>query len=144
MNAPAHTQPVSESLVPEMTKLCEMWRDAKAIEQGAIAHRRAIDDQIAAVIAHGLEGTTTAAVGLYTIKVTGKVTRELDPDKVAGLDAQIPAPLLNRVITYKPSLDLREYRYMQEHEPEYFQALASAVTTKPAKPTVAVTAKESP
>lgn len=144
MKTKTQAVPVQESLVPEMTRLCDAWLAAKEIEQAAIEHRRQIDEHIAQVLAHPTEGTTTAAVGLYTIKVTGKVTRELDPDKVAGLDAQIPAPLLNRVITYKPSLDLREYRYMQENEPEYFQALAAAVTTKPAKPTVAVTVKESP
>ncbi len=138
----AQTSPLKDAVVVGMSLLCEQWLAAKEAEKAAIERRRTLDDQIAQVIAHGLEGTTTAVFGSYTVKVTGKLTRELDPEKVATLDAQIPAALLNRVITYKPALDLREYRYMQDHEPEYFQALASAVTTKPAKPTIAITIKE--
>jgi hypothetical protein len=44
----------------------------------------------------------------------------------------------DRVIRYKPDLSLRDLRYIEDNEPEYYRAFAGAITTKPAKTSLKV------
>lgn len=114
------------------------WIDAKAAERAANKARLEAEVELVSLIDHLDEGTSKTEVGAYKITITGKMTRTLDAAQVATLDAQIPAEILRRVIEYRPTLSVREYRYIQENEPEYFKALAACVTTRPAKPSIDV------
>lgn len=127
-----------------LTVAAVRWIQAKATEKAANTARLEAEQDIATLLARelGAEGTTRVQVGPYTVSVTTKLTRTLDAARVATLDQAIPPEILRRLIEYKPSLNLREYRYLEANEPQHFQALVSAVTTKPAKPTIDVICQE--
>ncbi len=140
----AHAAPKSapKTLPERMAIAAAFWLQAKAREQEAAAARLDAEHALVALMneqrALPLEGTEHAEALSYKVTVSTKLTRTLDAERVAALDAEIPAEILRRVITYKPSLNLREYRYIEQNEPAFFAALAKAVTTKPAKPTIDV------
>ena len=134
----------AKSLSERLAIASAAWLQAKGAEQRATALRLAAEQDITTLLAAelGPEGASHFQAGEYQVTVTTKLTRTLDPERVASLDQVIPPEILRRLIDYKPSLKLREYRYLEANEPQHFQALVSAVTTKPAKPTIDITVKE--
>lgn len=124
--------------VPTLDELAEQLLHAKALEQDAKAHRIDIEEQIIERVGVKEEGPTNANGERYRLFTAGKITRTLDADAVEALRERIPAPLYNRLFNFLPKLDLKEYRYIRNNEPDYFALLDKAVTSKPAKPTVFV------
>lgn len=112
--------------------------DAKRRESDAKIYRQAIEDQIIELVGTKPEGTTKASGERFELATTGKITRTVDEAVVANLRDKVPGPLFDRLFSYSPKLNLREYRYIEQHEPDYFALVAQAVTSKPAKASVSV------
>ena len=85
-----------------------------------------------------LEGSTSIKTEYYKITSTGKLTRNLDESKLGQVQTVVPQAIFERVIRYKPDLSLRDLRYIESNEPEYYRAFAEAITTKPAKSAIKV------
>lgn len=83
------------------------------------------------------EGSKTTKINNLSMTSTTKKTRSVS-SKITELKDVIPEALYNRVITFKPSLNLSEYRYVMNNEPEYFKLLSKYVTEKDAKPSIKV------
>lgn len=126
-----------------LNELVEELVRAKKAESKATEYRRIIEDQILAV-AHSdkAEGSTTLEAGRWKVTIQNKLSRTIDSDQLVRLQDQIPSPILNRVVRYKPSLDVREWKYIENNEPQYAAILSAAITTKPAKPYLKVSRME--
>lgn len=113
----------------------ETARESLAAAQQRVAMAEAA---LLAAVPAKLEGSLTTALEFYKVTTTGKLNRALDAAKLEALRAAIPATIFDRVIRYKPDLSLRDLRYMEDNEPEYYRAFAGAITTKPAKTSLKV------
>lgn len=117
------------------------WLDAKRDENVAKAHRVAAEQVICALVDRKTEGTVTTETSQYKIKTEHKLNRDVDATKLKGLESVIPVAILQRLIKFVPELSVRELRYLEENEPEYYKAFAVALTVKPAKTAVSVEIK---
>lgn len=113
-------------------------------EEAALRARRlqAENDILDLVSATTNEGTVTTTGALYTIKVTYGINRTVDRAAFDAIKGDIPDAIRDRIIRWKPEVDLRELRYVQQREPAVYGVLAQAITAKPAKPSVSVEAIE--
>ena len=98
-----------------------------------------LQEQLAeAIAADKDEGSKTQTTEHWKITVTKKLNRRVIEEDLENALNQLPQPLVNRLIHWKPALDLKEWRYVQDNEPEYALALADNIETKPGKPYVTV------
>ena len=121
--------------------LDELAYDLEVAKAGALMAKEqveAAEQALLAAVPCELEGALTTESAFYKITTTGKLTRTLETDKIGALRAVIPAAIFDRVIRFKPDLSLRDLRYLEDNEPEYYRAFAEAITTKPAKTSVKV------
>lgn len=116
--------------------LAEALLEAKKKENDARTLRTAIEEEILAIVGAKLEGSLSIDTDRFHITTTGRITRTLDAVKVKTLD--LPKPLLDRLFSWEPKLNLRECRYVEENEDHHWARLSQAITTKPAKASVAV------
>lgn len=105
-----------------------------------------LENQILSAVGAKTEGATTIRTDNFKVTTTGKVNRSLDADEVKRIyqDGDIPESIYTRLFDWQPKLNLREFRFIEMNEREYFQKLASAVTSKPAKNVVSAAPIESP
>ena len=107
-------------------------RAAKRAEDVAKSHRTDIESQIVAMFP---AQTGEATVKEAEFSISYKTTRTVDTE---GLQTAWTALSANsqKAFTWKASLDLKQFRAIQELDPESFGQLAAYVTTKPAKPAI--------
>ena len=112
---------------------------AKEAEKAATA-RRLEAEELVLLLAGDLPAETTVKLEADGLKATIRTSmrRTVDAEVLAGIAAQIPEAIGKRVIRWKPDVDLRELRYLQNNEPEIYATLAQAITAKPAKPSVTI------
>lgn len=109
----------------------------------AIAAQRLADAENELLVAVGSkpEGAKTEYSRDFKITTTGKINRKLDADDVKQLyfDQKIPEAIYNRLFSWVPRLNLKELRYVENNEPEFFREIERVMTTSPAKTSVFVT-----
>ena len=139
MNSQANITPLQPQ--NKLDHLAQQLTAAKFAENDARQQRFKIEKEILEVVGCKTEGTTSITTDRFKITTTGRLTRSLDQRAVDLLiqDQVLPVPLLNRLFKPASKLDLREFKYVEANEPEYFAKVAIAVTTKPGKAAVAVT-----
>ena len=120
----------------DLETLAVMWRAAKADEDDARERRIEIEQQILSHTGCREEGSQTHSAGSYKVSVTGKLSRKLDADKWEQIKDRVPDAL--RPVEYKPTLDTKGMRYLEQNEPEIARVVAEAIETKPAKPAVQI------
>lgn len=120
----------------DLNVLAKQWLAAKQSEQEANKARLSIEEQIVAITGNKAEGSETHDAGGAKITVTGKMSRTLDIGTWQGIESQVPSNL--SPVIYKPSLDLKGLRYIEENEPEIYALVSKAIAMKPAKTAVAV------
>lgn len=130
-----------QSTEAKISEAAAAWLDAKQAEEAANAKRIDAEQKLTALIEHKTEGATKMEVGLYRITLTGKLTRALEAEKIDALATRIPIPVLQRLVQYKPSLNLKELRYIEANEPQHYRVFAEALTIKPAKTAVSIELK---
>lgn len=84
------------------------------------------------------EGTTSLTVGNYKVSTVGKINRTLDAGAWEEIRKHVPEPLANRLVRYKPEINMRELKFIQTNEPAFYAMVAPAITSKPAKTAVEV------
>ena len=121
---------------PTLESLASDWREAKRKEEAARDERVEIEERIVELTGHKEEGSETHKAGEYKVTVTGKLTRKLDAEAWAQIEARIPEEL--RPVSYVPKLETKGLRYLEEKEPDVYRMVAQAIETKPAKTAVQV------
>ena len=123
--------------------LARQWRYAKEREQDFQSERRRIEDQLRDILEmpHDLEGVTTIEVSEdVTIRVTGRIDRKVDADKIQDVAAAAGlSELLPTLFRWKPEINLRKWR---DTDPSITDALAEAITAKPGRPSFNVNLTE--
>ena len=108
-------------------------RNAKAAEEAAKRERIAIEEMIVSRFAAPDTGEGTAKDG--ALSISWKVTRKVDADALQGVWADLGANA-QKAFRWKPEVDLKHLRALQELDPASYVVAAKYVTATPAKPSV--------
>lgn len=138
MNA-EHCAPSADAPTSPLASALRGLVAAKEAEKIATA-RRLEAEELVLLLAGDLPSETTVKLEADGLKATIRTSmrRTVDADILATIGPQIPEAIGKRVIRWKPDVDLRELRYLQNNEPEIYATLAQAITAKPAKPSVTI------
>lgn len=116
------------------------WLEAKEAERKAVEARREIEDQLIADLSvdDSKDGSKTYKPDGYKVKVTTRLNRRVDSESLIDLAASagIGNDHLQALFRWKPELNLREW---QAASPEITKHLEAAITTKPGRPSFAIT-----
>ena len=122
--------------------LAEAWMQAKEDERAATERRREIEDQIRSLanIADDSEGVQNVDAGAWKVKVTCRLDRKVDSDKVQELAAENGlSDHLSTLFRWKPEINAKAW---DRADPAITNALAGAITVKPGRPSFAITTQE--
>lgn len=122
--------------------LAAEWMQRKKEEEAAVRRRRQIEDDLvkAIVFNHGFEGTLTEQVDQYAIKITGRIDRKVDSDKVQELAAEVGlSDHLSSLFRWKPEINLTAWKAADS---EITRALSGGITAKPGRPSFKITIEE--
>ncbi len=125
-----------------LPELAKAWLAAKKIEGNIVAERRAIEDQMRSMIgiADNLEGTEKATPDGFEIKVTGRIDRKVDADKLQELAAEAGLSAhLSSLFRWKPEINMAVWK---ASDAAITNALSGAITAKPGRPSFSITIKE--
>lgn len=123
-------------------ELCSDWIDCKRIEKAATDHRREIEDELTRrlEIAETLDGTQRPEVDGYAVKVTGRIDRKVDAEKVQELAAEHDlTDELSQLFRWKPEINMNMWKSYPESITKNFSL---AITAKPGRPSYTIEAKE--
>jgi hypothetical protein len=126
----------------ELEKLAEQWEQIKAAEAQVIARRRAIEDQITQILAlqKDMDGAKTENVGHYKIKVTGRLDRKVNADKLQELAQEAGlTEHLSSLFRWKPEINVVAWKAAHE---SITGPLLDAITTTAARPSYSITRKD--
>lgn len=124
-----------------LSELSARWLEAKEAERMAVETRRQIEDKMLSLIGvpETLEGTENAEAPDYQIKVTGRLNRTIDGDKLQEIAAESGlTDHLGRLFRWKPSIDTKAWKATDE---SITRPLLGAITTKPGRPSFAIQPK---
>ena len=114
------------------------------------------DENIIGVLTGALQAVVSATYGCapnieaaemlmetdrYLVGTTQGITRTLDRTEVLKLADRLPEDTYENVFTWKPALDLANYRALKDMAPNLASMVDDAITSKPSKPAVKVEAK---
>ena len=125
-----------------VAQLCADWIECKATEKAATDHRREIEDELTRrlEIAETLDGTLRPEVDGYAVKVTGRIDRKVDAEKVQELAAEHDlTDELSRLFRWKPEINMNFWKSYPETTT---RLLSPAITAKPGRPSYTIEAKE--
>jgi len=122
-----------------LDSLIEQWRKAKEAERAAQEERRVVEDTIAVIlgIPEDLDGTLTVS---GVLKITGRIDRKVDGDKLQqlALDAGL-TDHLSALFRWKPEINRKAWDAASE---SITRPLLGAITSKPGRPSFAITDKK--
>ena len=119
--------------------LISQWRKAKDAETTAQAERRQIEDIIASVVslADDLDGTLTIS---GVLKITGRIDRKVDGDKLQELAKEAGlTDHLSGLFRWKPEINRKAWDAAAD---SITRPLLGAITSKPGRPSFAITDKK--
>lgn len=125
-----------------LSDLARQWLKAKTAEGAATTARRALEDQMRSLIgvADNLEGVEKATPDGFEIKVTGRITRKIDADKLQELAAEAGlSDHLSSLFRWKPEINLSVWKATDK---AITTPLAPAITAEPGRLSFSITAKE--
>lgn len=118
------------------------WAAEKEVERIAVENRRRLEDEMRdqLCVVENLDGVQTTEVGGYVIKVTGRIDRKVDAEKIQELAAQHGLEShLATLCRWKPELNLTVWKTT---DPKITTLLAPAITSKPGRPSFSIAHKE--
>ena len=122
-----------------LDSLINEWRDAKEAERAAQEKRRVVEDTIAVIlgIPEDLDGTLTISGAM---KITGRCDRKVDGDKLQQLarDAGL-TDHLSGLFRWKPEINRKAWDAASD---SITRPLLGAITSKPGRPSFAITDKK--
>lgn len=116
--------------------LFEEWMQYKHQEDTARNNRIEVEQQIVDQLGCKQEGSQTHKTDGYKVTITGKINRTLDVATWDSVVDKVPTNL--SPVVYKPSLDAKGLKYLQQNEPDVYRIVAEAITAKPGKPAIKV------
>ena len=124
--------------VSDIAALSSMWIVAKNAEATAVADRRTIEDRIREIV--GLEGdaegTTTLKVESYKVKITNRLDRKVDAEKVQDIAAEHGLTAhLSSLFRWKPEINMSAWKSADQ---SITGPLLGAITTKPGRPSFSI------
>ena len=111
---------------------------AKEAERAAVERRREIEDQLRALanIRDDADGVQSLDCGQWRMKITCRLDRKVDSDKVQELAAEHGlSEHLASLFRWKPEINMRSW---DASDPAITTALAGAITVKPGRPSFAI------
>ena len=125
-----------------LEQLAEEWEQIKAAELTVISKRRKIEDEITKLLAlpKELDQQKTESAGLYKIKVTGRLDRKVNADKLQELAQEAGlTEHLSSLFRWKPEINMTAWKAAHE---SITTPLLDAITTTAARPSYAITRKD--
>ena len=122
-----------------LDNLIEQWRKAKDAESAAVEERRRIEDTIAVIIGipEDLDGTVKIS---GVLKITGRIDRKVDADKLQELAREAGlTDHLSGLFRWKPEINRKAWDAASE---SITRPLLGAITSKPGRPSFALTDKK--
>ena len=126
----------------QIEELAREWESAKSAEAKAVAIRRAIEDELTELLAlpKDLDGSKNENVGQYKIKVTGRLDRKINSDKLQELAQEAGlSDHLGSLFRWKPEINMTAWK--DAHE-SITAPLLDAITTTAGRPSYAITRKD--
>lgn len=126
----------------QIEELAREWESAKAAEAKAVALRRAIEDELTELLAlpKDLDGSKNENVGQYKIKVTGRLDRKVNSDKLQELAQEAGlSDHLGSLFRWKPEINMTAWKAAHE---SITAPLLEAITTTAGRPSYAITRKD--
>lgn len=126
-------------MIVSLQNLSALWIEAKAREVKATNDRRAIEDQMRSLIgiADNLEGTMTAKPDGYVVKVTGRINRKINADKLQELAAEAGlTEHLSSLFRWKPEINMTAWKAT---DAAITTPLLGAITSEAGRPSFAIT-----
>jgi hypothetical protein len=120
-------------------ELAQEWMEAKQVEKSAVESRRQIEDRLLSLIGipETLEGTQSAEAGAYKIKVTGRMSRKVDTDKLQEVAlANGIFDHLQSLFRWKAEINAAQWKIA---DASITEPLTEAITTKPGRPAFQIT-----
>jgi len=125
-----------------MREIAAEWHAEKEGERQAPENRRLLEDEMVEImnVAPNLDGTITNDFDGYIIKITGRIDRKVDGDKVQELAAEFGlTEHLAKLFRWKPEINMAIWKAADE---SITKPLASAITAKPGRPSFTISHKE--
>ena len=125
-----------------MKHLYTDWLHWKQAEERAQSERRHVEDQIraSAGLPDDLDGTRSIEAEGYIVKVTGRIDRKVDADKLQELAAEAGLTQhLGSLFSWKPDINMSVWKNSDE---SITRPLAGAITAKPGRPSFKIEPKE--
>tara|TARA_R110002126_G_scaffold54971_6_gene148369 strand:+ start:906 stop:1295 length:390 start_codon:yes stop_codon:yes gene_type:complete len=126
----------------QIEELAREWESAKAAEAKAVAIRRAIEDELTELLAlpKDLDGSKNENVGQYKIKVTGRLDRKINSDKLQELAQEAGlSEHLGSLFRWKPEINMTAWKAAHD---SITAPLLDAITTTAGRPSYAITRKD--
>ena len=126
----------------DLKTLSADWMRHKTDEEKSVAERRKIEDQIVKMLKlpESFETTETAEPQGFVVKISGRIDRKVDGDKVQELAAEFGlTEHLAKLFRWKPEINMAVWKATDE---AITKPLAGAITAKPGRPSFKIIPKE--
>jgi predicted fused transcriptional regulator/phosphomethylpyrimidine kinase len=126
----------------DLKTLSAEWMQHKAAEEHAVVERRKIEDLMVKLLAmsENFEGTETAEPQGFVVKISGRIDRKVDGDKVQELAAEFGlTEHLAKLFRWKPEINMAVWKATDE---AITKPLAGAITAKPGRPSFKIITKD--
>jgi hypothetical protein len=126
----------------DLKTLSAEWLSFKSAEEKATTERRKVEDQMVKLLAipPDFESTETAEPEGFVVKVSGRIDRKVDGEKVQELAAEFGlTEHLAKLFRWKPEINMAIWKASDE---AITRPLAAAITAKPGRPSFKITIKE--
>jgi hypothetical protein len=125
--------------VNNIDPLLEEWIELKRLEKLYQDSRRSIEDQLidAIMVPADLDGTVTPTVSQdYKVKITGRMSRKVDSDRVQEIAAEHGiVDQLSVLFRWKPEINMAVWKATN---PSVTDLLLDGITTKPGRPSFTI------
>lgn len=132
--------PINKTAIAELSA---KWLSAKEAERLATEQRRAVEDALKAALSvpDSFDGTETLDADAYTVKLTGRIDHKVDATLVQEIAAEHGlTEHLGTLFRWKPEINARAWNAAAA---SITTPLLAAITSKPGRPSFAISAKES-
>lgn len=126
----------------DLKTLSAEWLGFKSAEEKATTERRKVEDQMVKLLAipPDFESTETAEPEGFVVKVSGRIDRKVDGEKVQELAAEFGlTEHLAKLFRWKPEINMSIWKASDE---SITRPLSAAITAKPGRPSFKITIKE--
>jgi hypothetical protein len=126
----------------DLKTLSADWLRHKTDEEKSVTERRKIEDQIVKMLAlpESFESTETAEPEGFVVKISGRIDRKVDGDKVQELAAEFGlTEHLAKLFRWKPEINMAVWKATDE---AITKPLAGAITAKPGRPSFKIITKD--